>query len=472
MALGLGMWGRSVGEPVRTLYLAGEGESGLGLRLQALHDELGDPGDAFAVIAQRMELGPPSADLDAVVRAATQHKAALVVVDTLARTFGPGNEDAAQDMGGFIAAMDRLPACASRWRWRLQRDRGAGGPARRPRRDPGSRAARAAGDDRTQPCRGCGLDRRRRVMVRAATPAPMPAPIAPSTPRDDAARWRKMFEAERGALVANGMTPEFAALGAWWRCVFTLRDDGTAPDAYGADALLMAANITGPDTKLYWSFRWATLRPGDIGSPGSKPPEPALPRPPETFSWAGGQPYVPPPAPERPVTALGFSNAWTARYGAARVAAEDVARDLVDMAAPRRARPEPVTPGEIADCIAALVGGRGIEGGLQFLVHRPAWRATPTAFSIGVPPGMGEVRGSVRPIRATDPELQHVADRVTSLANDDLATGLPAAEGEEADLRMMGATRKAVAAAIEEEHARTGQDRESLRRRLEAAGIA
>ena len=108
LALGLGMWGRSVAEPVRTLYLAGEGESGLGLRLRALHDELGDPGDAFAVIAQRMELGPPSTDLEAVVHAARMHRAGLVVVDTLARTFGPGNEDTAQDMGGFVSAMDRL----------------------------------------------------------------------------------------------------------------------------------------------------------------------------------------------------------------------------------------------------------------------------------------------------------------------------------------------------------------------------
>ncbi|MBU8540000.1 AAA family ATPase [Falsiroseomonas tokyonensis] len=108
LALGVGMWGRAVPRPLRVLYLAAEGEGGIGNRLRALHDEMGDAGDAFAVIAQRMELGPPSTDLAEVIAAAKAHRADLVVVDTLARTFGAGNEDAAMDMGGFIAAMDVL----------------------------------------------------------------------------------------------------------------------------------------------------------------------------------------------------------------------------------------------------------------------------------------------------------------------------------------------------------------------------
>lgn len=108
LALGAGMWGRAAARPVRVLYLAAEGEGGLGNRLRALHDDMGDPGDGFALIAQRMELGPPSTDLAAVIAAAKKHRAELLVVDTLARTFGPGNEDTAQDMGGFVAAMDQI----------------------------------------------------------------------------------------------------------------------------------------------------------------------------------------------------------------------------------------------------------------------------------------------------------------------------------------------------------------------------
>jgi len=36
------------------------------------------------------------------------HAADLVIIDTLARTFGDGNEDAAQDMGGFVAECDAI----------------------------------------------------------------------------------------------------------------------------------------------------------------------------------------------------------------------------------------------------------------------------------------------------------------------------------------------------------------------------
>ena len=34
----------------------------------------------------------------------------LIVLDTLARTFGDGDEKAARDMGGFVASVDRLRA--------------------------------------------------------------------------------------------------------------------------------------------------------------------------------------------------------------------------------------------------------------------------------------------------------------------------------------------------------------------------
>ncbi len=108
MALGAGLWGREPRRPVRVLYGAAEGEGGIGTRLAALHAEMGDPGDAFAVIAQRMQLGPPGEHLEDFIAAARLHRAELVVVDTLARTFGDGDEDRAQDMGGFIASLDKL----------------------------------------------------------------------------------------------------------------------------------------------------------------------------------------------------------------------------------------------------------------------------------------------------------------------------------------------------------------------------
>lgn len=108
LAVGAGMWGREPRRPLRVLYGAGEGEGGIGTRLAALHADFGDPGDTLAVIAQRMQLGPPGEHLDDFIAAARLHRAELVVVDTLARTFGTGNEDGAQDMGSFVASMDRL----------------------------------------------------------------------------------------------------------------------------------------------------------------------------------------------------------------------------------------------------------------------------------------------------------------------------------------------------------------------------
>jgi hypothetical protein len=106
LALGRGMWGLAA-RPCRVLYLAAEGEGGFAARLLALRDALG-PAEGFAYIAQRAEVGPPSGDLDALRKAAAAHRAELVILDTLARTFGAGNEDAAQDMGGFVRAADAL----------------------------------------------------------------------------------------------------------------------------------------------------------------------------------------------------------------------------------------------------------------------------------------------------------------------------------------------------------------------------
>jgi hypothetical protein len=94
--------------------LAGEGNHGIKRRLlawsidreQELNDAplfvstcgvgLGDPDHASAVAAEVERLA-----------AAVDAKPVLVVVDTLARNFGPGDENSASDMGRFIAALDR-----------------------------------------------------------------------------------------------------------------------------------------------------------------------------------------------------------------------------------------------------------------------------------------------------------------------------------------------------------------------------
>jgi hypothetical protein len=107
LALGMGMWGRKAPRPLRVLYIAAEGMGGMGTRLKALA-ELGDPGEAFMVITQAAEIGHPGSDLPSILEAVKAHRADFVVIDTLARTFGTGNEDSAQDMGRFVAACDAV----------------------------------------------------------------------------------------------------------------------------------------------------------------------------------------------------------------------------------------------------------------------------------------------------------------------------------------------------------------------------
>ncbi len=107
LALGAGMWERTA-KPCRVLYVAAEGEGGFAARLLALRDVMGDAGEAFRYIAQRATVGPPADDLADVIRAALDMGADVIVLDTLARTFGEGDENAARDMGGFVASVDRL----------------------------------------------------------------------------------------------------------------------------------------------------------------------------------------------------------------------------------------------------------------------------------------------------------------------------------------------------------------------------
>jgi hypothetical protein len=80
----------------------------MGARLQALREALGDDEGRFAIIAQPAQIGPPGEDAETLREAVKAHAADLVIIDTLARTFGDGNEDAAQDMGGFVAECDAI----------------------------------------------------------------------------------------------------------------------------------------------------------------------------------------------------------------------------------------------------------------------------------------------------------------------------------------------------------------------------
>lgn len=107
LALGIGMWVRKA-KPCRVLYVAAEGEGGFAARLLALSKVMGDAGDTFCYLAQPVVVGPPADDLLDVIAAAIDMRATVIVLDTLARTFGDGDESTARDMGGFVSNLDKI----------------------------------------------------------------------------------------------------------------------------------------------------------------------------------------------------------------------------------------------------------------------------------------------------------------------------------------------------------------------------
>lgn len=100
MAQGLGLWGReAVAVPV--CYVAAEGGNGIKGRIHALRKRMG-PAPAFHFIAQGVDLWDPKADLKDLIAAVSAFGSRFVVLDTLARVMGAGNENATPDMNAFV----------------------------------------------------------------------------------------------------------------------------------------------------------------------------------------------------------------------------------------------------------------------------------------------------------------------------------------------------------------------------------
>lgn len=95
------------------LYVAGEGSESIKLRVLAWRQEHGVT-PALAIVPAAVNLLDPRADLQRVVAACRAVQAryslpvTLIVIDTLARAFGGGNENASEDMGAVIAHADQL----------------------------------------------------------------------------------------------------------------------------------------------------------------------------------------------------------------------------------------------------------------------------------------------------------------------------------------------------------------------------
>ena len=107
-------WAGHDAERAPVLYLAAEGQGGLRRRLRAWEIVNGQSLAALMILPEPVRF-LDTADVEALHAeiAALPDMPALIVVDTLARNFGGGNENGADDMGRFIAACDRLRALTS-----------------------------------------------------------------------------------------------------------------------------------------------------------------------------------------------------------------------------------------------------------------------------------------------------------------------------------------------------------------------
>ncbi len=101
LSLGHSVFGRRVNEPASVLYVAAEGEGGIGNRIAALRRQFGDSIE-FHFIAQPIDLLHPYGDLTDIESAIATFKAKLVVIDTLSRAMAGGDENGPSDMGTFI----------------------------------------------------------------------------------------------------------------------------------------------------------------------------------------------------------------------------------------------------------------------------------------------------------------------------------------------------------------------------------
>lgn len=97
--------------PGDVLYIAGEGGAGLKKRRDAFVKHYSVPaGTRVHFIKAQLNLRSTLEDATAVVEAvaALKLRPVLVIIDTLARAFAGGNENASEDMGAFIAVTGKL----------------------------------------------------------------------------------------------------------------------------------------------------------------------------------------------------------------------------------------------------------------------------------------------------------------------------------------------------------------------------
>jgi len=115
IATGRPWMGNEVSEQGAVLYICGEGFGGVGARIKACkqHNQT-DDGAPIYVIRHQLNLRASVEDFNALMIAIellvmeTGINFKMIIIDTLARAFGGGNENDSADMGAFITACGRI----------------------------------------------------------------------------------------------------------------------------------------------------------------------------------------------------------------------------------------------------------------------------------------------------------------------------------------------------------------------------
>lgn len=107
--------GKEINGTGPVLYIAGEGHGGIGARIAAIKQHHNTPdGAEIYVIRSQINLRSSIDDFTALIVAIDELVQTLgkdlrmIVIDTLARAFGGGNENSSDDMGAFIQATGKI----------------------------------------------------------------------------------------------------------------------------------------------------------------------------------------------------------------------------------------------------------------------------------------------------------------------------------------------------------------------------
>jgi hypothetical protein len=122
IATGRPWMGNEVEKQGAVLYICGEGFGGMGARIKACQIHHSTPkGAPIYVIRHQLNLRSSAEDFNALMMAVVQLvettgiEFQLLIIDTLARAFGGGNENDSDAMGSFITSMGKIQeflACA------------------------------------------------------------------------------------------------------------------------------------------------------------------------------------------------------------------------------------------------------------------------------------------------------------------------------------------------------------------------